>query len=402
MAKLIVSLPEDRGYAGTLRVENGRGRVLAGPFPVCGRADGAAARRHDNRARNPLLPFGDTPLGRYRVVGVLPGGTDWPADRFGPHGVVVLQPTAGEAALADANGRFHLLIQGGRLGRGRRLRPTNGALRLANRDQKRLIDLLRRRRDVVCECVPMSTTPASLPVAADGPCDDGDPPRGVADLVNLPVMSGVSENHGTPFGIGALRRFAPPTFHLLAEVGGGGGGGGGDGYGDTPEDLTAAASQLAIDNENEYAAQGKVTQCSKFVRDFGTAVVGQEVPELAGQVKDQAKALAESADWRALPYAQNPQSAFREAQSLANEGRLVVVAWVNPAPTATDTGHIAAVVPNLPSATSQDGLVESGKWGKLRVPYIAQAGQTVSDKIALSYGFGADKKSTLQIFVKKP
>lgn len=175
---------------------------------------------------------------------------------------------------------------------------------------------------------------------------------------------------------------------------------GGSGGGDiTPEGLSRAAQELAVDDIKDYAPHGKETQCSKFVRDFSDIVVGGDVPELVGQVADQAAALGESADWQALPYDEDKQSAFGQAQAFANEGRLVVVVWKNPKPTPGNTGHIAVVVPNAPSATSDDGTEWSEKWG-LRVPYIAQAGTVVSPKMKLSYGFGPDKKDTLQIFVR--
>ena len=117
MYKLIVTLPVNRDFEGVLRLEDQNGHLVAGPFAVCGRADREAAGRHANPSCNALLPFGDTPLGRYRMAGILPTGrrTNLPAERFGPYGVVVLKPAAGEAALADANGRFCIVISGRKL-----------------------------------------------------------------------------------------------------------------------------------------------------------------------------------------------------------------------------------------------------------------------------------------------
>jgi hypothetical protein len=234
MHRLLVTLPENRDFTGMLLVEDAKGDVVAGPFAVCGRADAAAARRHDNPSRDPLLPFGDTPLGRYRIEGVLPSGngTERPADRYGPHGVIVLRPTAGDAALADANGRFHLLIQGGAPGPGRRLRPTNGSLRLGNREQKRLIEILRDRRGIVCELLPMPAPAATTPIALDSPCSEGDPPLQAAT-----GAAGIASAIGVPaFAASGLRSpFAPPTVNFLPD-GAGGGGGSGESYdGDAKE-----------------------------------------------------------------------------------------------------------------------------------------------------------------------
>jgi hypothetical protein len=167
----------------------------------------------------------------------------------------------------------------------------------------------------------------------------------------------------------------------------------------TAANLTSTASDLATDNKADYASSGNVTHCSQFVRDFSAAVVGQPLPELQGQVSNQVSALDKSKDWTALNYSTNQQAALTQAQADANAGKLVVVAWVNPQPTATDTGHIAVVVPNPTSTASPDGMAPSGNWG-MRVPYIAQAGTTVSPKTPLSYGFGSDKKPSLQIFVR--
>ena len=95
-------------------------------FEVGARADDAAAARYRNIERNPLLPYGDTPLGVYRVVGILKSGpdTEFDLESFGGHRVILLEPVSGDAALADANGRFQLLIQAGDLG------PSGGLRRL--------------------------------------------------------------------------------------------------------------------------------------------------------------------------------------------------------------------------------------------------------------------------------
>jgi hypothetical protein len=240
MRTLIVTLPKNRDYAGKLRLEDEDGAVMAGPFYVCGRADDAVAQSHDNPNRDPLLPFGNTPLGRYRVLGVVASGagSHLPAEGFGPHGVIALEPTGGDAALADANGRFHFLIQGGEAVRGRRLRPTNGSLRLANSDLKKLVRALRDGNGVVCECLPMSESEIGVPIARDVPCDEGDPPLGVPSVMSLlrPVPSGAVrglENSLTRFAGEPPSRFAPPAFTLAYHDdsgSGGGGGGAGDGY----------------------------------------------------------------------------------------------------------------------------------------------------------------------------
>ena len=181
MRKLIVTLPPNRDVEGTVHLEE-EGRMLAGPFPVSGRADTTAAERHGNPTRNPLMPFGDTPLGLYRVLGLLPSGfgTALPKKLFGPHSVLVLQPVGGDAALADANGRFHTLIQGGKESWGKRLLPTNGSLRLRDKDQKKLLQAIRKNGNLDCECEVRTGAVHGKPVAISVDYELGDPLSGKA------------------------------------------------------------------------------------------------------------------------------------------------------------------------------------------------------------------------------
>ena len=142
MARVIVELPAVRSDVGWLRVEDDRGEIVAGAFPVCGRASDKVAAQHGNLARCALLPYGDTPLGEYRIrqTSGSGSGTVYPAEKYGSYGVAILTPIAGEAALAEANGRFFLLIQGGSTGR---LRPTCGSLRLFDEHQRQLMRVIR-------------------------------------------------------------------------------------------------------------------------------------------------------------------------------------------------------------------------------------------------------------------
>lgn len=108
MNKIIVQLPVNRDYAGKLEIQNAAGKRIAGPFRVCGRADDESAANNKNPRRDPLLPFGDIPFGEYQIVKILPSGpgTAYSAEEFGSAGIVLMRPRLGDAALADANGRF--------------------------------------------------------------------------------------------------------------------------------------------------------------------------------------------------------------------------------------------------------------------------------------------------------
>ena len=67
-------------------------------------------------------------------------------------GLCFSQPKQGDAALADANGRFGFFIQGGAFARQGLLRPTDGSLRLSNSQQK-IIKTLRLVSKTGCLCL---------------------------------------------------------------------------------------------------------------------------------------------------------------------------------------------------------------------------------------------------------
>ncbi|MCL5774212.1 MAG: hypothetical protein M1536_07530 [Firmicutes bacterium] len=144
-----------------------------------------------------------------------------------------------------------------------------------------------------------------------------------------------------------------------------------------------------------------ITKCNIFVYDF-VKKLGYNLTELGGKepfrAVKQIGNLAKSADanvngWSRIKFTGNDASkegAFRKAMEAANQGKLVIVGWVNPG----GDSHVAVVVP------SKDLTKEkSGKWN-MHVPYIAQAGKTVSPFTSLNWGFDAkNSKDTLQIFV---
>jgi len=73
-------------------VKDDAGRVIAGPVTVLGRADGRTAYDNDNEHRDPMLRFGDTPLGTYSVVGFRAAGNADEASRLGPNNRIQLDP----------------------------------------------------------------------------------------------------------------------------------------------------------------------------------------------------------------------------------------------------------------------------------------------------------------------
>lgn len=181
MPALIVRLPKNRDFCGEVLLIGASGAVLAGPYRVAGRANDRAAVAGGNPARRSTLRYGDTPTGTYKVSMILPSGagTAHASDAYGSSGILVLDPCDGDAALAEANGRFHVFIQGGPLSDGR-LCATNGALRMADDDLATLCQLLADAVGTECWCTedaaqPVGEAAAGEAVTVDNAYDEGDP-----------------------------------------------------------------------------------------------------------------------------------------------------------------------------------------------------------------------------------
>ncbi|HSY19139.1 MAG TPA: hypothetical protein VK815_12420 [Candidatus Acidoferrales bacterium] len=181
MHQITIRLPSNRDYTGTLKLENAKGKLIAGPFQVCARSHDELARAHGNPDRISILPFGDMPLGEYQISQIVKSGpgTPYASDEYGSAGIIFLQPKHGEAALADANGRFIFLIQGGALSRNGALRPTeDGSLRLSNRDQRKLVGTLRRIGEGACRFIVTNSGSAKRRVAVSSPARSNRGPTG--------------------------------------------------------------------------------------------------------------------------------------------------------------------------------------------------------------------------------
>jgi hypothetical protein len=177
MSRLVVGLSPDRNVCGILNLYDAQGRRICGPFPVAGRSTDARAAANGNPSRNPLVRFGDTPTGVYQVRDVLKSGraTPFEAARFGPNGIVVLEAVSGDAVLAEGNGRFHILIVGGKLSATGKLQSTAGSLRLSDENQRTLNKALRKLHGVSCEIEEHSSLKSRLRVCTDNDCKDDDP-----------------------------------------------------------------------------------------------------------------------------------------------------------------------------------------------------------------------------------
>ena len=108
--------------------------------PCLCKADKAFAMAQGNPNRDPLLPEGDTPTGRYMAtVGVV----ELPERSYGPYPVIHLRAMSGDALTANRAG---LAVHSGPLNDAGQLRPTHGCIRVADDDQKELV----RRLNLNC------------------------------------------------------------------------------------------------------------------------------------------------------------------------------------------------------------------------------------------------------------
>jgi len=129
---LHVYLPEDRRGIGDALLCT-TWAMSFGPWPVLGKADNRTAARHGNPSRDPIQPYGDTPLGAYWPRAFQPVPANRQA-RFGAHWLPLVG-RGGDAWRAMEAGRGGLYLHGGR---GDILMPTYGCLRMRDRDLEKL------------------------------------------------------------------------------------------------------------------------------------------------------------------------------------------------------------------------------------------------------------------------
>jgi hypothetical protein len=129
--------------------------MICGPFAVAGRSSDQIAAIHRNPRRLALLPYGDTPTGNFLIRSHVPTGKGSPLAKseYGPWGALLLEGITGDAAIADANGRFNFLIQGGDLSNSGQLRSTAGGLRMRNAELRALIRAVNKSHCKSCEII---------------------------------------------------------------------------------------------------------------------------------------------------------------------------------------------------------------------------------------------------------
>lgn len=180
-----VKLPNDRTKTGTLAlIDPITGLPIAGPFPVLGRAARNTASNKGNPGADPLKPYGDTPLGGYRINRIQSNGpgTTRPEEIYGAAGSIVMDPVSGDAAAAKANGRTGLLIHAGRQVSSptplpSHLKVTNGCLRMLEDDLKNIIIKIEENSFLFPGNVNIEIAPTGGPRGdIDENIEEGDPP----------------------------------------------------------------------------------------------------------------------------------------------------------------------------------------------------------------------------------
>jgi hypothetical protein len=173
-----IELPRDRDYCGRLLVLDDAGTILFGPEWCAGRANDEAALRRGNDSRSCLLPYGDTPLGHYRLRRFISmrDASDRALKQFGRFGIVSLGATGGQALMADSVGRFEIWIHGGHAAPDGRPASTNGSVRLADPAIFALLQVLKGHEGTLCEVVEAERRTQVPCVWLDGFFDEGDPP----------------------------------------------------------------------------------------------------------------------------------------------------------------------------------------------------------------------------------
>lgn len=140
MLEIEVHVPQDREYAGRVRILAGS-RVIAQGLATAS-ANAPIAERRRNPRRDPLRPGGHAPFGRYalRAHGPTPAGA---RSEYGDT-LALFEPVAGEALDAESFGRLTLLVYAGDRGPDQRIRRTQGGVRL---DSAVMAELTRHVRD---------------------------------------------------------------------------------------------------------------------------------------------------------------------------------------------------------------------------------------------------------------
>ena len=178
MATLRAEFEQDRTQVGLIRLFRHSGGLVKF-YSALGKAAVDDATDRGNPTCSPISLYGDTPLGRYKIIAISPSGPGTPYDshRYGDVGVIKLDPIGGDALLAKSVGRTGLLVHGGDPGPHSLLRRTNGCIRMMNSELRDLLDQIDQLGENVDTLDVAEVGGAGLGACDDnGRCGEQDPP----------------------------------------------------------------------------------------------------------------------------------------------------------------------------------------------------------------------------------
>ncbi len=145
---LKIDLWKDRMRLGAAHITSAAGEELLTGLECLGVADNQAAIAHGNPSKDPLRPFGNTPVGLYH--GVIIGAAVGDPNGYGTERRILIVPKSGPCVLAEAepNNRAGLLCHGGALNPNYKawhgLRPTFGCIRFSDMGMKAILSVVDR------------------------------------------------------------------------------------------------------------------------------------------------------------------------------------------------------------------------------------------------------------------
>ncbi|MBI3917247.1 MAG: hypothetical protein HY322_09595 [Betaproteobacteria bacterium] len=151
MLKLNVQVPEPRNRTAIATLRDGF-NTIATDHAVAS-ATPALAAQHANPSCDPLRPWGHPPLGSYRLLHHEPAQPDQ-SKEYGSH-LLLFEPESGPALEAESFGRLALLVYGGAADHNRKMRRTQGGLRLGARMLDAVVKRLHPGEELTLELVPL-------------------------------------------------------------------------------------------------------------------------------------------------------------------------------------------------------------------------------------------------------
>ena len=151
MLRLTVEIPEARDHAAVATLRDGFTTIVSDAAAAS--ATEAYARMHDNPDCDPLRRWGHPPFGQYVLLNHQPSQADL-AREYGHH-LLLFQPTSGPALQAESFGRLAMLAYGGPSGADRKMRRTQGGLRLTDHMLNAIVARLKPQDDLMLELKPL-------------------------------------------------------------------------------------------------------------------------------------------------------------------------------------------------------------------------------------------------------